>query len=1266
MNEELNNTTTCPICQPCCPNVKIDKIEEGMTGKEVADLLYNNFDKLNKSKANKCVERKVRHLLKGENKIFNRTAKNKFVQEVFYVWSKKDVNKQLEDFKETTDLLHDHLVDYTNPHQVTKDQVGLGNVDNTSDEDKPISNATQEALNNLTDKVDDVKAEIDDYTVNGYKISNNPVLDGEDIKLDNYSKVTTDTEIQSTDSATVAFGKLEYKLDKEIQDRIEAIDSEENQRKAADEALQNSINIVSTDLAEEIETRVENDNRHQQEIENLQTDLNTEKAVRESEDEVLSDRIYKEVQDRQNAVAAIYDNLEQEAATRLAADEQLQRNIDEEIANRTESDTNIQNNLNTHINDKTNPHEVTKAQVGLGNVTNDAQVKRSEMGAANGVAQLDSSGLVPSSQLPSYVDDVLEYDTLTAFPATGETGKIYVTKDTNLTYRWSGTQYTEISKSLALGETSSTAYAGDKGKANREAIESLPNSIVTKFGLTTRTESDWNILYFQATKTGLNYGAEETDMDKVITIPTADTTYAGLMSPEDKSNLDILVGDGVSEDTPSINDVINNITSIENNIDTIEGNITTIESNIDSIEQNIDTIESNIGTVANLTTEATNLTDAINEHETQINELQQDLTGYLPLTGGTLTGPVEITTGNTIHLGNDNSYLEIDDSEITINNGSSSGTALIRRNKLELYSGGDGDDNARIILQAQDNTSSSILQAEGTPDGQIDYSITIGYNGITLKDKTTNDLLNAAGSTSTLKTINNESLLGDGNIEIVPSYNNATTTEDGLMSAEDKAKLDGIEENANNYTHPDEPGWKHIPAGGTTGQVLVNGGDGVAVWENLNIEDLLSYGVEWDVTVADPALTRIGNPLLHKSLPIQSAYKGCVANGNVINYYLDPNDWSKKADGTASVLDGTDGTVRVHIPKFYGKSGSNGNKRWVRISTTKIDNTWEEIPEMLVDAYRCTVDTTESATPKAVSVVNTTAQFRGGVNRTANDTYLSTDPFRSDLGKPRTGVNRATMRTYAQNAGSQLLSYSYYKWIFYWAWVIEYATFNSQAAYNEELTAEGYHQGGLGAGVTDWQNTATSWSGYNGINPLTPCGYCNEFGNFTGIKDLVIPETVNGSDTIATHTFHVPRWRGFDNPFGDIWTNLDGILIDTPVGVENPVPTAYVVKDSSKFTDNLDTIKSNKDAVFTLCSNEGYIKSWILGETAEMMPETIGGSSTTYMCDYYGVNYDDTPEMLRVGGSAYTGDRAGLCRFDVYYDVSGSYTTVGFRTLTLV
>lgn len=116
---------------------------------------------------------------------------------------------------------------------------------------------------------------------------------------------------------------------------------------------------------------------------------------------------------------------------------------------------------------------LTNTDVGLGNVTNDAQVKRSEMGVANGVATLDTTGKVPSSQLPSYVDDVLEYDNLAAFPTTGEAGKIYVAKDTNKTYRWSGTAYVEISESLALGETTGTAYEGNKGKANADAIAAL-------------------------------------------------------------------------------------------------------------------------------------------------------------------------------------------------------------------------------------------------------------------------------------------------------------------------------------------------------------------------------------------------------------------------------------------------------------------------------------------------------------------------------------------------------------------------------------------------------------------------------------------------------------------------------------------------------------------------------------------------------------------------------------------------------------------------
>lgn len=514
------------------------------------------------------------------------------------------------------------------------------------------------------------------------------------------------------------------------------------------------------------------------------------------------------------------------------------------------------------------------------------------------------------------------------------------------------------------------------------------------------------------------------------------------------------------------------------------------------------------------------------------------------------------------------------------------------------------------------------------------------------------------------------------------------STED--YTTEEKAKLEGIEENANNYTHPTTAGNKHIPSGGTTGQMLVNTEDGTAEWadvssklqekfdllntmwqqlqeEQTNLqneikslvvnEDVYSYGVEWDVTVADPALTRIGNPLLHKQLPIQSSFRGCVAEGPIIKYWLNPNDWSLKENGEPSVLDGTDGTVRVNTMKFYGKSGSKSNKRWVKISTVKIDDTWVEIPELLIDAYRCTVDTTTSSTPKAVSVVNTTAQFRGGGNKANRDTYLKSDVFRTDLGKPRTGIARANMRTYATNAGSELLCYEYYKWIFYWCWVIEYATFNSQAAYNAELTSEGYRQGGLGDGVTTWDGT--SWNNYNGYYPLTPCGYGNDIGNFTGIKDLVIPDTtVSDSITVATKTFKMPRWRGFDNPFGDIWTNLEGIVIKRNAANEDS--NVYTTIDPEEFTDEI----GGKSVAGIEVAKDGYIRAFGLGRTGEIIPSDVGGSTTIYMCDYHWCNPGNTAlRVLLVGGRAIDGTSSGLGRSDSGYGVGYANAYVGFRTI---
>ena len=540
------------------------------------------------------------------------------------------------------------------------------------------------------------------------------------------------------------------------------------------------------------------------------------------------------------------------------------------------------------------------------------------------------------------------------------------------------------------------------------------------------------------------------------------------------------------------------------------------------------------------------------------------------------------------------------------------------------------------------------------------------------------------------------------------------------------------------------------------------------------IADDQSYGVEWDITVDDPHLNRIGNPLLHKLLPVQSQYKGCVVKGQEIQYWLDPNDWSRKLDGTPSKLDGTDGDVKVWIPKFYGKSAEEGNKKWVRISLVQIDATWTEIPEMLIDAYRCTV-----SGGKTYSVCNTTAEFRGGGNRAGNDQYLDTDPFKSDLGKPRTAVSRATMRGYAKAAGSELMCYEFYKWIFYWNWVIEYATFNSQAPYNAELTVEGYHQGGMGPGLT----TMGNWGEYNGYNPLTPCGFSNEMGNGTGIKNLVIPEftyTINSYNvnqyskvaanatltnsnnngctaskiinagealnnnqnnifgttkykitgltagqsvifkqsnssvgswdldptilTVTTdgeyevnwdargvkgnrkigfskiepscnisiyiitkpsvdiiksqQTLQMHRWRGFENIFGDIWTNLEGIVLNRKAA--KAASEVYTTSDPTKFDDT----KENKTIVGIEIAQDGWIKEFDLGTNAEIIPASVGASPTTHKCDYHYCNVDYTGDRtLLVGGLADHGGAAGLGYFHSSYSVGTSDTDVGFRTL---
>lgn len=168
-------------------------------------------------------------------------------------------------------------------------------------------------------------------------------------------------------------------------------------------------------------------------------------------------------------------------------------------------------------------------------------------GAPNGLASLNESGIIPSAQLPSYVDDVIEVDTFSNLPGTGESGKIYIVQDTNLTYRWSGTGYVEISKSLALGETSSTAYPGDKGKATTDKLNKTSDKVVVG-PVTVNPSTDKIVLKYQTHFTSTNSDSEDSH-----TINAATTSRAGVMSSADKTKLNGLKDQaGITSDIDAV------------------------------------------------------------------------------------------------------------------------------------------------------------------------------------------------------------------------------------------------------------------------------------------------------------------------------------------------------------------------------------------------------------------------------------------------------------------------------------------------------------------------------------------------------------------------------------------------------------------------------------------------------------------------------------------------------------------------------------------
>lgn len=454
--------------------------------------------------------------------------------------------------------------------------------------------------------------------------------------------------------------------------------------------------------------------------------------------------------------------------------------------------------------------------------------------------------------------------------------------------------------------------------------------------------------------------------------------------------------------------------------------------------------------------------------------------------------------------------------------------------------------------------------------------------------------------------------------------------------------------------------------------------DGKADFRSIAFEDLpdsikdtvldnMSYGVSWKPNVADPVLTRVGNMNYHKTLPIQSEMKGCILNPKTkeVVYWLDESNWTYKKGGNPNKgetedlarLDGYDGEVFVYVPEFWIKSWDTDTRREVRISPTKIDDSWEHQPAIFVSAYKNTVLTT---VPKnmgylstlkinsAISVANNATYCRGGDTNTTYDTHK--DIFKGTLGKPRTAINRPTFRGYARQAGKEIMSYKQYKNIMYWLYVIEYANFNSQAEFNSELTSEGFHQGGLGNGIT---NVSKHYD-YNYNNPICINGYTNQFGNGTNIK------VIESTYLAPVNNVYAIRWRGIENPFGDTSTIVDGVLVDNSFSHDVHV---YVTDDPNKYGD---TAQSRNNMILlrtTKLRNTAFIKEFNLGTTAEIILRSFGGDATSYKCDYFdSTSFGSDTCLLVWQGSSGGG---GLCGGSLMTNADDAYVDQSYRTVII-
>lgn len=378
-----------------------------------------------------------------------------------------------------------------------------------------------------------------------------------------------------------------------------------------------------------------------------------------------------------------------------------------------------------------------------------------------------------------------------------------------------------------------------------------------------------------------------------------------------------------------------------------------------------------------------------------------------------------------------------------------------------------------------------------------------------------------------------------------------------------------------------------------------------------DVEDLVHrglpvYGVEWDVNQTSPDVKRIGIPELHRTLPCHQL-RGCLlADNGTVNEYLPQDDW------TSATRDGSKGQVMVEIPEMWMKFEIDGDMRRVLLSPVAIGG-FKHYQKRYVSAYEATV---QRSTNKLASVVNTTEDYRGGDGETQYDGTEKTM-----LGKPRTALSQLAFQTSARNRFPNL-AWNMYVYDVHcqltWLFVVEYATLDSQKTYNAELTADGYHQGGLGSGAT----TMRSWSEWTTVNnnsSLLNCGATDSLGNNTGVV----------SASVDNLTINVIRYRGIENPFGHLDKICIGVASNNLFGVwasDNPSDFSNLYRDANYKGETPKKSTYISDIIF----NEGVISP------------KLSTKSTQIFKDYFNNSERDTYFIFCVGGRADSQGGAGL------------------------